>query len=174
MQELCISSALANSALALRPTFKAASPRARWASHDAPTTSLQQRQRPFSQIKEHFRIRQLVLRQSVDLDAVLPETGVTRFDCYLAEVRHRKAPLTIRCATSYDKTTARFSLHAAQPTRFYFDGSVFLLRGWDCGQALGLRLLPEPGVFLIERVALNMSRSVRAAQSPQGFALPLR
>jgi hypothetical protein len=41
--------------------------------------SLQQSQRPLPQIKEHLRI--IVLLSAVDLDTVLAEAGVARFDC---------------------------------------------------------------------------------------------
>ena len=48
--------------------------------------------------------------------AVLAEAGITRFDCSLAEVRHREPPFTIRRAASDDKALVsglaiRFSFH---------------------------------------------------------------
>src|SRR5215469_14608199 len=76
--------------------------------------SLQQSQRPLPQIKEHLRI--VVLLQAVDLDAVLAEAGITGFDGWLVEIRHRKAPFTVRRAASDDETATHFLLYLRYPS----------------------------------------------------------
>ena len=76
--------------------------------------SLQQSQRPLPQIKEHLRI--IVLLQAVDFGTVLAEAGITGFDGWLVEIRHRKAPFTIRRAASDDETATHFLLYLRYPS----------------------------------------------------------
>ena len=83
----------------------------------------------------------------MNFDAVLAEAGVACFDGWPAEIGHRKAPLTIRRATSDDEAATRFwplyhgagfvcMFCEAQHTPFSAVARVFLLDGRNCGHGV--------------------------------------